>query len=69
MRPSNHRKMGNKREELFFSDTAIELRTLWRTHFKVELEIEKIRQRLNCMGKFNIYEAFNSVDLNNDGLV
>ena len=61
--------MGNKREEVFVPDTAIELRTVWRAHFKAEIQHERIRQSLHSMAGFNIYEAFNSVDLNNDGQV
>ncbi len=42
---------------------------MWRVHFKVENANEAIRKRLSKIGSFNAYEAFNSLDLNNDGAV
>lgn len=42
---------------------------MWRVHFKVENANEAIRKRLSKIASFNAYEAFNSLDLNNDGSV
>jgi Ca2+-binding EF-hand superfamily protein len=42
---------------------------MWRTHFKIETSSETLRQRLNSRPLFNVYEAFNSLDINNDGRV
>lgn len=40
---------------------------MWRTHFRVESSAESLRQRLNSRPGFNCYEAFNSLDLNDNG--
>ena len=42
---------------------------MWRIHFKIELLAENLRKKLCSSGNFNAYEAFNSLDLNNDGIV
>jgi len=42
---------------------------MWRVHFKIEIASEAVRQRLQKSSHFNAYEAFNSLDLNNDGKV
>jgi len=42
---------------------------MWRVHFKVEVAAEAIRQRLQRQPCFNVYEAFNSLDLNDDGSI
>lgn len=42
---------------------------MWRVHFKVQTSSESVRQRLHKSPHFNAYEAFNSLDLNNDGVV
>lgn len=49
------------------SETKIEFRNVWRTHFKIETYSEQLRQRLYLRPGFNIYEAFISCDLNDDG--
>lgn len=40
---------------------------MWRTHFRVESNAESLRQRLASRPGFNSYEAFNSLDLNDNG--
>lgn len=40
---------------------------MWRVHFKVEAAAENIRRRLASQPGFNVYEAFNSLDMNEDG--
>jgi Ca2+-binding EF-hand superfamily protein len=40
---------------------------MWRVHFKVEAAAENIRRRLASQPCFNVYEAFNSLDMNEDG--
>lgn len=42
---------------------------MWRVHFKVEAAAEAVRQRLQRNPGFNVYEAFNSLDLKDDGRV
>ena len=42
---------------------------MWRTHFKIECASETLRQRLSTRPMFNVYEAFNSLDINDDGRV
>ena len=42
---------------------------MWRTHFKVESYSESLRQRLYKRPGFNIYEAFNTCDLNDNGFI
>lgn len=40
---------------------------MWRVHFKVEAAAENIRRRLASQPCFNVYEAFNSLDMNDSG--
>lgn len=40
-----------------------------RTHFRVESQAESLRQRLNSRPGFNSYEAFNSLDLSDNGTI
>lgn len=68
-RPSNHRHPVYKRDDCFYADTQVEFRNMWRVHFKVEVAAEAVRQRLSRQHCFNVYEAFNSLDLNDDGRV
>ena len=42
---------------------------MWRVHFKVESAAENIRRRLLASPYFNVYEAFNSIDLNGFGTI
>ena len=58
-----------QRDDCFLGETKIEFRNLWRTHFKIESYSESLRQRLYKRPGFNIYEAFISCDLNDDGIV
>lgn len=68
-RGANHRSPLYRRDDCFYADTAVEFRSMWRVHFKVEVQSEQVRQRLHRNPHFNIYEAFNCLDLNNDGEV
>jgi hypothetical protein len=68
-RPSNHRHPLYRRDDCFFSDTQVEFRNMWRVHFKVEVAAEAIRQRLAHYPHFNVYQAFNSIDFNCDGVL
>ena len=58
-----------RRDECFLADTQIEFRSIWRTHFKVECASETLRQKLSNRPMFNLYEAFNSLDINEDGRI
>ena len=68
-RPSNHRYPTYRRDDCFLPDTQIQFRSLWRSHFQGEVQAETIRQRLQRMPYFNVYEAFNSMDLNDSGAI
>ena len=68
-RPSNYKYTGKRRDDCFGADTASEFRTVWATHFKSEVAAELIRQRLRKMPYFNVYDAFTSLDLNDDGTI
>lgn len=66
-RKTNKRNPLYKRDDCFEAQTQVEHKQLWRVHFKVEVATESIRQRLQRQPCFNLYEAFNSCDLNDDG--
>ena len=51
------------------SDTQVAFRALWRCHLQSEVQAETIRQRLQRLPYFNVYEAFNSMDLNDSGSI
>lgn len=57
------------RDDCFLSETKVEFRNVWRTHFKIESYSESLRQRLYKRPGFNLYEAFISCDLNEDGTI
>ena len=57
------------RDDVFLSETRIEYKNAWRTHFKNESYAESLRQRLYKRPGFNIYEAFISCDLNENGSI
>jgi len=54
----------HRRDDVFHPDTAVEHRNMWRTFFKVEAQAEQSRQRLHRNPHFNLYDAFNTLDLN-----
>jgi Ca2+-binding EF-hand superfamily protein len=66
-RPSNYTPRPIRRDDCFLPNTAFEFQNMWRTHFRVESSGESLRQRLNSRPGFNCYEAFNSLDLNDNG--
>lgn len=66
-RPSNYRYPLYRRDDCFLADTSIEFRNMWRVHFKVESAAENIRRRLAAKPCFNVYEAFNSLDVHEHG--
>jgi Ca2+-binding EF-hand superfamily protein len=57
------------RDDCFLGETKIEFKNVWRTHFKIESYSESLRQRLYKRPGFNLYEAFISCDVNDDGIV
>ena len=61
-------KFGN-RDDCFDAGTRIEFRSAWNTHFKVEAMCEGIRQRLRALPCFDLYSAFLTCDLYNDGVI
>ncbi len=68
-RPSNYTPRPIRRDDCFLPNTAFEFQNMWRTHFRVESAAESLRQRLNSRPGFNSYEAFNSLDLNDNGTI
>lgn len=68
-RPSNHRYPLYRRDDCFLPDTQIAFRALWRTHMQGEAMAEQVRQRLSRQPYFNVYEAFNSLDMRDDGAI
>ena len=68
-RPSNYTPRPIRRDDCFLPNTAFEFQNMWRTHIRVENAAESIRQRLQARPGFNLYEAFNSLDLNGNGMV
>ena len=68
-RPSNYTPRPIRRDDCFLPATAFEFQAMWRTHFRVEQSAESLRQRLNSRPGFNCYEAFNSLDLNDNGTI
>lgn len=68
-RPSNYTPRPIRRDDCFLPNTAFEFQSMWRTHFRVESQAESLRQRLNSRPGFNCYEAFNSLDLNDNGSI
>jgi Ca2+-binding EF-hand superfamily protein len=59
----------SQRDECFAAGTRVEFRSLWNTHFKVEAMCESIRQRLRSIPHFDLYAAFLSCDLYDDGVI
>ena len=49
--------------------TVLDLKELWRTHFRVELLAEDLRQNLEANPFFSLSNAFEVCDLNNSGEV
>jgi len=58
-----------QRDDCFMSQTKLEFKNVWRTHFKIESFSESLRQRLYKRPGFDVYEAFTSCDLNDDGTI
>lgn len=58
-----------QRDDCFMGETKLEFKNIWRTHFKIESYSESLRQRLYKRPGFNLYEAFISCDLNDDGSI
>lgn len=57
------------RDDCFEAGTRVEFRAVWNTHFKVEAMNEGIRQRLRSLPCFDLYNAFLTCDLYNDGVI
>jgi Ca2+-binding EF-hand superfamily protein len=66
---NNIRGRAYARDDCFESSTKLEFRSVWRTHFKIEVFAEQLRQRLNSRPGFNIFDAFLTCDMNENGLV
>ena len=54
---------------MFLPHTASEFRNILKTHFWVETIAESLRQRLNSISGYNLFEAFNSLDLSDNGSI
>ena len=57
------------RDSCFGAPTSFEFKDLLRTHFRVELAAEDLRQRLRRVPLFSGYEAYKTCDIYNDGVV
>ena len=68
-RGSNYKSPIYRRDDCFSARTADEFRACWRTHFRSENQSEAVRQQLRSNPHFNVYDAFNSLDLNADGRI
>ena len=68
-RGSNHRYPLYRRDDCFMPDTRIQFVNVWRQHFRSEVSAESTRQRLQRQPYFNVYEAFNSLDMNDSGAI
>ena len=66
---NNARGRFYSRDDCFMNETKLEFKQLCRTHFKIEVFAEQLRQRLSKRPGFNIYDAFLSCDLNEDGTI
>jgi Ca2+-binding EF-hand superfamily protein len=69
VRPSNYTPRPIRRDDCFNPTTSFEFQSMWRTHFRIESAAENIRRRLNSNPSFNVYDAFNSLDLNGNGAI
>jgi len=68
-RGSNHRYPLYRRDDCLMPDTQLQFRAVWRQHFRSEVSAESVRQRLQRMPYFNVYDAFNSLDMNASGCI
>ena len=68
-RGSNHRYPLYRRDDCFMPDTRLQFQSVWRQHFRSEISAESVRQRLQRQPYFNVYEAFNSLDMNDSGCI
>lgn len=66
---NDHRRPFYRREDCFYPATVADFRNLCRVHFRTENQSEAVRQRLQRNPYFNVYEAFNSLDLNDSGSI
>lgn len=55
--------------EYFHPETRGEIEHLLRTNLRVESSAETIRDHLSLIPSFNVMEAFNTVDMKNDGFL
>ena len=55
------------RDDCFLNETKIEFRNAWRVHFKTETYAETLRQRLSKRPGFQLYDAFITCDINENG--
>jgi Ca2+-binding EF-hand superfamily protein len=68
-RGSNYVSRVVRRDDVFLPNSAFEFQSMWRTHFRVENANEYLRKRLAARPGFNLYEAFNSLDFNDQGSI
>jgi hypothetical protein len=56
-------------EHMFVPITVMDLKDLWRTHFRVEVLADDLRQKLAKNPLFNLENAFEVCDINQSGEV
>ena len=66
-RPSNYVPRPIRREDVFLPGTVAEFSHMMRTHMRVESAGENLRVSLQYKPGFNVYDAFNSLDFNDNG--
>jgi len=57
------------RDEVFDFITRNKYKDVLRTHLLIEAQAENIRQKLSLSQFFNIFEAFKTCDVNEDGII
>lgn len=66
-RPAYHISRGYERTQYFTRETRDKYLATLRTHFSVEENAECLRQRLQRRPSFNIHDAFQAIDKDNNG--
>ena len=66
-RPAYHIQRGYCRTHFFTRETRDKFMATLRTHFTVEENAEHLRQRLGRRPNFNVHDAFQAIDKDNNG--
>lgn len=66
-RTGSRRPAGSRPEHVFSPITLLDFKETWRTHFRVEMLAEEVRQRLSTNPIFNLKNAFEILDFGGRG--